>query len=662
MSVKCGGNIYRNLWRALLLERVGPQSRGLYPSRSLLFQDLGLVNVRSSPRRQFLSTATAHSTINHQGGRRQISPTKYNTDNHVVSLGSSALITQNLDFWLQNTPVADVRRADVRAIEDIFTHPNTTTHSALARLEPESITVLYQFLSKFNCLDLMKQVRMVLEDAGHITTEADFKIWFIAYLKSNQLDNAINLMNELKTKELDVSWNKILLSSINMGDLELAHQTIKKLAEQHHVYCDADVYKSLIKAFLSRGKQNDRESLGHAIRTFQLMVQTNTEADGETYSAFIEAYIEDSLANWKDDEHDIRISTIDRLYEAILTQDNFEPPSSLWASLIHFYAKNGELSKAEQIYQDFKKTQDNTSTDVMSVVEYLIKRFSKRHLLVSANSLFYELVADGHKFDASTIARMVEAHGYRNDLEAAEQLLSDSQQVLKTPSTKHYLSAMREYIRLHDIAGARRIYDKVKDQLPSLRGEDRVYMYNLLLTGYCHVRDIRKCEDFWRQMTDHDAVSYNIMLEAYSTCGLWDDFAQLLDKMHQNKVQMDNRTKSILIFTQLRQDNIQKAEALINEYISAETMKKNGTNLAGAINAALQCRSLQGDQEACQKLFDYLEAHGLATAPSYQSLMFCLGNQGKLRELRQVYKKAAAKRIRAEPALDRLFRQWLQMQ
>ncbi|KAJ2959005.1 hypothetical protein NQZ79_g5476 [Umbelopsis isabellina] len=662
MSVKCGGNIYRNLWRALLLERVGPQSRGLHPSRSLFFQDLGLVNGRSNSRRQFLSTATAHSTINNQGSRRQISPTKYNTDKYTVTPANPDLIPQTLGFWLQTTPLADVRRADVRAIEDIFTNPNTTTQSALARLEPENISVLYRLLAKYNCMDLMKQVHMVLEHAGHKTTETDLKIWFDTYIKSDQMDGAVTLMNELITKGVDVSWDKILLSNIDIGELEVAQQTIKKLAEKYHIQCDANVYKNLIKAFLNRGKQHDRESLGHAIRTFQLMVQTNTEADGETYSAFIEAYIEDSLANWKDDGHDIRISTIDRLYEAILTQDNFAPPSSLWASLIHFYAKNGELSKAEQIYQDYKKTQDSTSTDVMIVVEYLIKRFSKRRLLISANSLFYELVADGHKFDASTIARMVEAHGYRNDLEAAEQLLSDSQHILKSPSLKHYLSAMREYIRLHDIAGARRIYDKVQDQLSSLRWEDRVYMHNLLLTGYCHLRDIRGCEKFWNQMGDRDPVSYNIMLEAYSTCGLWDDFAQLLDKMHQNKVQMDSRTKSILIFTQLRQDNVQKAEALINEYVSAETMRKKGANLVGAINAALQCRSLQGDLEACQKLFDCLDAHGLATGPAYQSLMFCLGNQGNLSELRQIYKKAAATRMRPEPALDRVFRQWLKMQ
>ncbi|CAO3685522.1 unnamed protein product [Umbelopsis vinacea] len=645
---------YRNLWRALLLERVGPQSRQFDPSQSIILQDLCLVNIRFSPRRQFLSTAAAaHVTT---GGKpRQAATLRKELEKKLQY--QPTLRIEELGSWLQKLVVSNATNHDIQAIRSILQHP--TALLPLTKLSSQNVSVLYRLLSKFNCLDLLKQVRTALTDMGVQPTVSDYEIWLITYTKSNMMKQAQKLISDAQKEGVELSWNRALAACIDNGDLESAHQAIKVLAaELPHIQIEALLYKNLISAYLSPGHRKDSASLGAAIRTFQLMIQTDIEADGETYSAFIEAYMEDSLANWKDREHETRVSTIDRLYEAVLAQPNFEPPSSFWASLIHFYTKNGTLSKAEQIYHDFKRS-ELVSSEVMSVTEDLIVGLAKRRLMVSANSLFYELLADGHLFSPKTLSVLVYGYGRQNDLEAAEQLINISRDQWITDSLQPYAALIRENVRLDNVGAGRRIFDNIADRLPLADTRLQVYIHNLLLTGYAGAGDVKQCETLWRRMNDHDIVSYNIMLEAYSTTELWGDFVNVLDQMHQSKIELDNRTKSILIFAQIRQGQLDQAQALVHQYASRETLQHGLPNLSGAVDSLLQLQSLQGNKEACKQLFQYLEKHSQVSSNSYQSLMFCLGKIGATSELKDVHEKALKIGHKVEPAIDRIIRRWL---
>ncbi|KAG2182885.1 hypothetical protein INT44_005866 [Umbelopsis vinacea] len=651
MSVKCGGNIYRNLWRAVILERVGPRSRRLEPSHSSFLLDLHLVNMRCLPRRHFLSTAAAPiKTSVH----RSSSLTKRAFDQKPGNKADIESRMDQLGSWLHKLTLSDATPADIQGITHLLQH--SEAQALLKTFTPGNITTLYRLLSKFSCLDLMNHIRTALNDMD--PTMTDYQVWLVAYTKSNLLNEAQKLISDAQRHGFQLSWSHALMDCIESGDLQSAHQTIKILAGIPTIQVDAAAYKNLIQAYLGHDKRKDSGSLGYAIRTFQLMVQSNTEADGETYSAFVEAYIEDSLAHWKDGEHKTRISTIDRLYEAILAQPNFEPPSSVWTSLIRVYTQNDSLAKAEQVYHDFKKT-EKIAVDVMNTTENLIVALTRQQWMVSANSLFYDLMADGHLFHHKTLSAMVYGYGRKNDLEAAEQLIQTSRDQWAKSSIQPYAALIREYMRLNDIQAARRIFDTIADKIPQSHPSLQVYVYNLLLTGYANSGNIKQCESFWRHMKHHDIISFNVMLEAYSETGEWDGFIRTLDKMHQDHVEPDSRTKSILIFGQIRQRHLDRAQDMVKTYASAETFQSKASNVIGAVNALLQLQSLKGDKEACEQLFQYLVKYDRVNANAYQSLLFCLGKNGATNELKMVYDKARQRDIQLEPAIDRLIRKWL---
>ncbi|KAI8584158.1 hypothetical protein K450DRAFT_218462 [Umbelopsis ramanniana AG] len=656
MSVKCGGNIYRNLWRAVLLERVGPRSRRLEPSHSSFLQDLYLVNMRFSPRRHFLSTAAAPIKTSSTLAHRSSSPTKRTFDQKTGSKADIESRMDQLGSWLHKLTLSDATPADIQGITHLLQH--SEAHALLKTLSPGNITTLYRLLSKFSCLDLLNQIRTALNDIGVDPTMADFQVWLVAYTKSNLLKEAQELISDAQRHGFQLSWSPALMDCIESGDLQSAHQTIQILADIPTIQVDASAYKNLIQAYLRNDKRKHSGSLGYAIRTFQLMVQSNTEADGETYSAFVEAYIEDSLAHWKDEEHKTRISTIDRLYEAILAQPNFEPPSSVWTSLIRVYTQNDSLAKAEQVYYDFKKT-EKIAEDVMDTTENLIVALTRQQWMVSANSLFYDLMADGHLFHHKTLSAMVYGYGRKNDLEAAEELIHTSRDQWAKSSLQPYAALIREYMRLNDIPAARRIFDTIADKIPQSHPSLQVYVYNLLLTGYANIGNIKQCESLWRHMKHHDIISFNVMLEAYSETGEWDGFIRTVDKMHQDHIEPDSRTKSILIFGQIRQGHLDRAQDMVKAYASAETFQSKSSNLIGAVNSLLQLQSLKGDKEACEQLFQYLVKYDRVNANSYQSLLFCLGKIGATNELKMVYDKTRQQDIQLEPAIDRLIRKWL---
>jgi pentatricopeptide repeat protein len=612
--------------------------------------------MRFSPRRHFLSTAAAPIKTSSTSAHRSSSPTKRAFDQ---KLGNKADIESKMDqlgTWLHKLTLSDAISADIQGITHLLQH--SEAHALLKLFSPDSITTLYRLLSKFNCLDLLNQIRTSMKDIGVNPTMTDYQVWLVAYTKSNLLQEAQKLISDAQIHGFQLSWSHALMDCIESGDLQSAHQTIKILADIPTIQVEASAYKTLIQAFLRNDKRKDIGSLGYAISTFQLMVQSNTEADGETYSAFVEAYIEDSLANWKDNEHKTRISTIDRLYEAILAQPNFEPPSSVWTSLIRVYTQNDSLAKAEQVYYDYKKT-EKIAVDVMNTTENLIVALSRQQWMVSANSLFYDLMADGHLFHHKTLSAMVYGYGSKNDLEAAEQLILTSREQWAKPNLQPYAALIREHMRLNDIQSARRIFDTIADNIPRSHPSFQVYVYNLLLTGYANAGNIKQCETLWRHMKHHDIISFNVMLEAYSEVGAWDGFMRTLDKMHQDHVKPDSRTKSILIFGQIRQGHLDRAQDMVKTYASAETFQLKACNLIGAVNSLLQLQSLKGDKEACEQLFQYLVKYDRANANSYQSILFCLGKIGATNELKTLYEKARKLNIQLEPAIDRLIRQWL---
>lgn len=626
----------------------------------MFFQDLCLVNMRLSSRRHFLSTAVARAPTVAHGKHRQPAIIKKEIDKSIAKHTRHSTRPEHLGAWLQKLNVSEATSSDLQVIKDILQHSDSHDILAMAKLSPHNISILYRLLAKFNCLDLLKQVRSTMTNMEVQPTITDLEIWLIAYTKPSTMKQAQKLITDAQNNGIELSWNNALNTCIRNGDLDLAHDTIKVLAEKPHIQIEAFTYKNLIKAFLNEENRKRSSSLGAAIRTFQLMVQSNTEADGETYSAFIEAYIENSLAHWKDEEHETRISTIERLYEGVLAQPNFELSASLCASLIQLYTQNGTLAKAEQIYHDFRKS-EIVSSNVMEATEKLIVAMASRRLLLSVNSLFYELLADGHIFHTKTLSALVYCYGRKNDLESAEQLLNISRDQWTEPCLQPYAALIREHVRLANVDAGRRIFDSIIDRLPQASTSVQIYIYNLLLTGYARTGNVEQCEALWRQMKNQqDVVSFNVMLEAYSTTGSWDKFVNVLDQMHQSKIPFDNRTKSILIFTQIRQGNLDKALSLIKEYASEETLQPTSPNLTGAINSLLQLSCLKGHLEECQLLFHYLQKHGQLTAASYQSFMFCLGKAGATSELKKVYEKALKRNMKIEPAIDRIIRRWLE--
>ncbi|KAI8393849.1 uncharacterized protein BYT42DRAFT_542046 [Radiomyces spectabilis] len=231
------------------------------------------------------------------------------------------------------------------------------------------------------------------------------------------------------------SWNLAILACARGGQLDAAEDLLQMLRRQSGTTADGptlESYHHVIRGYLGHYDSSHFDSpfrkqpdVDAAIRIFQLMLKDNVVADYTVYASFLKAYASDNLGLEADEE--LRIETLQRLWQAMMTmseKDTVHFDDALLESLIDIFTRHNALSYAEQIYWDIRQREHPISRRNLSSIHQLIIAFARRVQLLSAMSLFYDLMACGHRPSSLVMCEIIRACGKRNDIELAEQMLS----------------------------------------------------------------------------------------------------------------------------------------------------------------------------------------------------------------------------------------------
>lgn len=210
-------------------------------------------------------------------------------------------------------------------------------------------------------------------------------------------------------------WNSAISGCMRGKKYQDAEELLN-LARQKKI-TNASSYEILIDTFLFLQDQKS------ASRIFSYMLEDHVTPSCSLYEKFITYYM--TLT-----PNTEIFETLERLWQAVLMTPNDIPPK-LVKSLLNYYRENDRLSTAEQMLLDIKSTQHKLHRDCMGQVWGVISDFADRRQLLSALSLYFDLIGEGYKPSSSVTHKIISTTIKMKDKETGQQLLDlikDSQQ------------------------------------------------------------------------------------------------------------------------------------------------------------------------------------------------------------------------------------------
>ncbi|MQM08491.1 hypothetical protein Taro_041348 [Colocasia esculenta] len=137
-----------------------------------------------------------------------------------------------------------------------------------------------------------------------------------------------------------------------------------------------------------------------------------------------------------------------------------------------------------------------------------------------------------------------------------------------------------------------------------------VYVHNALVSMYARCGDLHTARELFEGMPERDAVSWNGMISAYASRGMWDEAFELFERMKSYNKKLDAVTLNTIAGGKLQMGNHMEALRLISQ------SKSGGSSLdfvtvVIALNACSQIGCLRLGREvhglALRNLFDELE-------------------------------------------------------
>lgn len=172
-------------------------------------------------------------------------------------------------------------------------------------------------------------------------------------------------------------------------------------------------YEILIESYLFLKDQ------ASASKIFSVMLQDKMTANYDTYQLFIQYYLHLPYST----DH---AETILKLWQAcLLTTTHNELSDETIYQYLSYFVENGELEKAEQTYLDVKPRVLNRRC--FGALNKLVISFCQRKHLLSALSLYYDLLAQGYKPSKCVIDKITKLCIERHDTEAIKQLVEITQ-------------------------------------------------------------------------------------------------------------------------------------------------------------------------------------------------------------------------------------------
>ncbi|KAG0185902.1 hypothetical protein DFQ28_008613 [Apophysomyces sp. BC1034] len=438
------------------------------------------------------------------------------------------------------------------------------------------------------------------------------------------------------------TWNEALVGCVYGGRMDAAEQLFEYFRARHLQKDELTVeaYHTLIRGHLCQYRSTNARAaqinVDAAIRVFRLMLEDNVKADQKIYECFTKAYASDAVS--LEDDNSIRFETLRQLWQAIIKTSRGKPfiDETAVASLLAYYLKHDALSDAEQIYWDLRNYGHRLDRPIIGEIHKTIIKFAKQHHLISAMTLFYDLLSHGCQPSTTVIFSIIRACSERGDLESAKQMLEVIKEVkTEDPSIRirgaWYVLLLREYCRLGDVKNAENLYASLVE-IGDASDVSMDYARDVLIKAYFKSDDVQKAENIWRSKAHFTTRALNIMVEGYSLLEMWDQLDSILA---QPFAKPDAATHNIIVQAKLQCGDLEGAQAHLVDRIKVDKIE----SMVSSIQAVLQSCALEGDVEASERWFETLQGAESVTAKSYESLLVCYVKAKKINKVQAICKE-----------------------
>ncbi|KAF7724504.1 hypothetical protein EC973_000955 [Apophysomyces ossiformis] len=451
------------------------------------------------------------------------------------------------------------------------------------------------------------------------------------------------------------TWNEALVGCTYGGRMDAAEQLFDYFRARHLAKggLSVETYHTLIRGHLcqyrSAAARAAQVNVDAAIRIFRLMLQDGVEADQKVYEYFAKAYTSDAVLLENDDS--IRFETLRQLWQAIIKTRKPGPfiDETAVASLLSYYLKHDALADAEQIYWDLRNHGYRFDRPILGEIHKTIIMFASKCHLISAMSLFYDLLSHGWQPSTNVVYAIIRACSKRGDLESAKQMLEVIREMKSEDPNVHiqgvwYVLLIREYCRVGDVTNAEQQYASLLETqgVPEMTVE---HARDILMDAYFKYDELAKAETMWQNKTSFTTAALNIIVEGYSMLEMWDH----VDSVLAHPLARPNpTTHHIIIQAQLQFGDLGGAQMHLADRIKTDKIE----SLADSIQAVLQACALEGDVTASERWFHLLQGNGLVTAKSYESLLVCYIRAKKVKEAQAILDKIKARGFDMEKGVD----------
>mmetsp|Transcript_52522 Transcript_52522/g.96764 ORF Transcript_52522/g.96764 Transcript_52522/m.96764 type:complete len:1016 (-) Transcript_52522:56-3103(-) len=212
---------------------------------------------------------------------------------------------------------------------------------------------------------------------------------------------------------------------------------------------------------------------------------------------------------------------------------------TVYSALMKVYAYAGMYGKACDLYDQI--TEQGMEPD--SMMYGCLMKFSVE---CGRTDLSRELFSKAPSLDIQNYMSLIRAAGRDKDIDRAFQVLQKLKESNVTVDNAAYNCVLDVCVGVGDMSRAR-------DLMAEMRRISKldIITYNTFLKGFCSLGDIRGAKELLSEMESMgmhpNDVSFNCLINAAASRGMWHDAWSAIDMMERNGVPVDHYTISILM-------------------------------------------------------------------------------------------------------------------
>lgn len=233
---------------------------------------------------------------------------------------------------------------------------------------------------------------------------------------------------------------------------------------------------------------------------------------------------------------------------------------AVYSALMKVYAYSGMYDKACDLY-------DQIISEGMEPDNVMYGCLMKFAVECGRTDLSRDLFSKVPTFDIQHYMSLIRAAGRDKNIDRAFQVLQKLKESGMTPDLAIYNCVL-------DVCVSAKNMSRARELIAEMRTVSKLDMiaYNTFLKGFCGVGDIRGAKELLLEMESvgmsPNDVSYNCMINAAVSKGLWQEAWSTIDMMQRSGVKVDHYTVSILMKALKRSKdsrNVGPALALLDE-------------------------------------------------------------------------------------------------